>query len=57
MVKDRKVIEEMFTPGRAFSDFGAKVDLGYLMGAYSKRAHKELITIKRIRSEVLDETQ
>ena len=50
MVKDKKVTEEMFTPGRAFSDFGAKVDLGYLMGVYSKRAHKELITIKRIRN-------
>jgi hypothetical protein len=50
MVKDKKVIEEMFAPGRAFGDFGAKVDLGYLIGAYSKRAHKELITIRRIRN-------
>jgi hypothetical protein len=50
MVKDRKVTEEMFRPGRAFGDFGAKVDLGYLIGVYSKRAHKELITIKRIRN-------
>jgi hypothetical protein len=50
MVKDRKVTEEMFGPGRAFGDFGAKVDLGYLIGVYSKRAHKELITIRRIRN-------
>lgn len=50
MVKDRKVTEEMFAPGRAFGDFGAKVDLGYLIGVYSKRAHKELITIRRIRN-------
>ena len=50
MVKDKKVAEEMFAPGRAFGDFGAKVDLGYLIGAYSKRAHKELITIKRVRN-------
>jgi hypothetical protein len=50
MVKDRKVIEEMFKQGQAFADFGAKVDLGYLIGVYSKRAHKELTTIKRIRN-------
>ena len=50
MVKDRKVIEEMFKQSQAFADFGAKVDLGYLIGVYSKRAHKELTTIKRIRN-------
>jgi hypothetical protein len=51
MVKDAKVAEEMFASGRAFGDFGAKVDLGYLIGLYSKRAHKELTTIRRIRND------
>jgi hypothetical protein len=51
MVKDEKVTEEMFTPGRAFGDFGAKVDLGYLIGLYSKQAHKELTPIRRIRND------
>jgi hypothetical protein len=51
MVKDAKVIDEMFAPGRAFGDFGAKVDLGYLIGLYSKRAHKELAIIRRIRND------
>jgi hypothetical protein len=50
MVKDAKVSDEMFAPSRAFGDFGAKVDLGYLIGLYSKRAHKELTTIRRIRN-------
>jgi hypothetical protein len=50
MVKDAKVADEMFAPGRTFGDFGAKVDLGYLLGLYSKPAYKELTTIKRIRN-------
>jgi hypothetical protein len=51
MVRDAKIIEEMFAPCRAFGDFGAKVDLGYLIGLYSKKAHKELNTIRRIRND------
>jgi hypothetical protein len=51
MVKDEKVTNEMLVPGRTFGDFGAKVDLGYLIGIYSKRAHKELTTIRRIRND------
>jgi hypothetical protein len=51
MVKDAKVADELFAPGRTFGDFGAKVDLGYLIGLYSKPAYKELTTIKRIRNE------
>jgi hypothetical protein len=50
MIKDEKVTKEMFSPGRAFGDFGAKVDLGYLIGIYSKQAHKELTLIRRIRN-------
>jgi hypothetical protein len=51
MVPDEKVIQERFAPGRAFGDFGAKIDLGYLMGVYGKQAYKELITIRRIRND------
>jgi hypothetical protein len=50
MVKDAKVAHEMFAPGRACGDFGAKVNLGYLIRLYSKRAHKELTTIRLIRN-------
>jgi hypothetical protein len=51
MVPDEKVIEERFAPGQVFGDFGAKIDLGYLMGVYSNQAYKESITIKRIRND------
>jgi hypothetical protein len=45
------VIEERFAPGRTFGNFGAKIDLGYLIGVYSKQAYKELTTIRRIRND------
>src|SRR5260221_7208201 len=51
MVKNEKVTKEIFGRGRAFSDFGAKVDFGYLNGLYSGRAYKELNTIIRIRND------
>jgi hypothetical protein len=51
IVPDEKVIGERFAAGRAFGDFGAKIDLGYLVGVYSKQAYKELTTIKRIRND------
>ena len=51
MVPDENVIQERFAPGRAFGDFGVKIDLGYLISMYSKQAHKELVTIKRIRND------
>jgi hypothetical protein len=55
MVEDKKVTDEMFMPGRAFGDFGAKVALGYLIGGYSKRAHRELNIIRRIRNNFAHE--
>jgi hypothetical protein len=51
MVKDNEVAEKMFATGRACGDFGAKIDLGYLIGVYSKQAHKELTNIRRIRND------
>lgn len=51
MVPDENVIQERFAPGGAFGDFGVKIDLGYLIGMYSKQAYKELIRIKRIRND------
>lgn len=50
MIKDEKIHKEMFSPGRAFGDFGVKINLGYLMGLYSSAALKELDTIKYIRN-------
>jgi len=51
MVSDHQLIKKRFAPGQVFGDFGAKIDLGYLMGMYSKRAYKELITIRKIRND------
>ena len=50
MVKNEKMHKEMFSPGRAFGDFGVKINLGYLMGLYSAAALKELDIIKYIRN-------
>jgi hypothetical protein len=38
IVNDKEITDKMFAPGRACGDFGAKVDLGYLLGVYSKQA-------------------
>ena len=51
MIDDEKLIDRIFSPGRAFGDFGAKIDLGYLIGAYSKQALQELTTIRRVRND------
>jgi DNA-binding MltR family transcriptional regulator len=49
--QDDKLLEELFRPGGPLSDFGVKIDLGYLMGFYSKIAWKELDTIKKVRND------
>jgi hypothetical protein len=51
VVWNKKIIEKRFAAGRAFGDFGAKIDLGYLIGVYSNQAYKELTTIRRIRND------
>jgi hypothetical protein len=47
---DGKALDQLFLPGRALGEFGVKIDLGYLMGLYSKPAKKELDTIRRVRN-------
>jgi hypothetical protein len=49
--QDDKLFNELFMPGRAIGDFGAQINLGYLMGVYTKAAKKELDTIRRIRND------
>ena len=49
--QDDNLLEELFRPGGPLGDFGVKIDLGYLMGLYSKLAWKELDTIKKIRND------
>ena len=57
MVNDEKLIQEMFSPSCALGDFGTKIHFGYLIGAYSKQAHKELNTVKRIRNNFAHQLQ
>jgi hypothetical protein len=51
MVNDQRMLTDMFEPGRALGDFGTKINLGYLIGLYTKDAWKELDNIRRIRNE------
>jgi hypothetical protein len=57
MVSDHELIKRRFVPGQVFGDFGAKIDLGYLIGMYSRQAYKELITIKKIRNDFAHQLQ
>lgn len=49
--QDEKLLGELFKPGSPLGDFGVKVNLGYLLGLYSKVAWKELYTIRTIRNK------
>src|SRR5262245_14762304 len=48
--QDDKLLDQLIRPGGPLGDFGVKIDLGHLMGLYSKPAWKELDTIKRVRN-------
>jgi hypothetical protein len=50
MARDARVIKEAFRAGGPLGDFGTKITLGYLTGAYSDAAFKELNTIQFIRN-------
>jgi hypothetical protein len=50
MVRDEKITKDFFAPGQALGDFGAKINLGYLIGIFSDRARKELDTIRYVRN-------
>jgi hypothetical protein len=50
-LQDNKLYNELFTPGRAIGDFGTQINLGYLMGVYTKAAKRELDTIRKLRND------
>ncbi|MGP0091436.1 MAG: hypothetical protein ACLPKB_15980 [Xanthobacteraceae bacterium] len=48
---DQDFIRELFRASGPLGPFSVKINMGYLMGLYSKTARKELDTIKEIRNE------
>ena len=57
MVKDENLTRRLFSPGGSHGDFAAKIDLGYLIGAYSREAYEELIIIRRVRNKFAHELE
>jgi hypothetical protein len=55
LVDDTTVVDEIFGPSSALGSFSAKINIGYLMGLYSKAAHRELDTIRTIRNDFAHE--
>ena len=51
LIQDDKLCDEIFMPGRAIGDFGAQINLGYLMGIYTKAAQRELYSIRKLRND------
>jgi hypothetical protein len=48
---DEALLNDTFKPAGPLGAFSVKIDMGYLMGLYSKDAWKELHTIRQIRNE------
>lgn len=55
LVDDKKVMDQTFGPSSALGSFSAKINLGYLMGLYSKEAYRELDCIRTIRNDFAHE--
>ena len=55
LVDDQKVIEQIFGPSSALGSFSAKINVGYLMGLYSRKAYLELDCIRKIRNDFAHE--
>jgi hypothetical protein len=51
MINDSQTIKAMFGMDMPLSNFGAKINLGFLMSLYSKEACEELRTIAKIRNK------
>ena len=49
--QDKKITNDLFRSGAALGYFGTKIDLGYLIGLYSKTARENLDIIKEIRND------
>ena len=50
-VEDKTIWAEMFRSSGPLGSFSSKINLGFMLSIYSKKAHKELNTIKEIRNE------
>lgn len=46
----KRLQDHLFKPSQALGSFGVKIDMGFIMGIYSKRAHADLVAIKEIRN-------
>jgi hypothetical protein len=55
LVDDQKVVEQIFGPSSALGSFSAKINVGYLMGLYSREAYLELDCIRKIRNDFAHE--
>lgn len=57
MIEDEKIQGEMFGSSGPLGTFSSKINLGLLLGMYSKMAWKELDTIRKIRNEFAHEIE
>lgn len=48
--KNKKISDEMFANNGALGTFGSRIHLAFLIGMFSEKCHKELVTIKAIRN-------
>jgi hypothetical protein len=55
LVDDQKVVDNIFGPNSALGTFSAKINVGYLMGLYSKETYRELDCIRTIRNDFAHE--
>lgn len=49
--RNKKISESLFNTSGALGAFGAKIDLGFLVGIYGAKAHKNLSILRKIRNE------
>jgi DNA-binding MltR family transcriptional regulator len=50
-IKDEKRAESMLSPSGPLGNFGAKINLAYLLGLYGKEVHQDLVTVSKIRNK------
>ena len=55
LVDDQKVVEQILGPSSALGTLSAKINVGYLMGLYSKEVYLELDCIRKIRNDFAHE--
>ncbi|MFZ5733645.1 MAG: MltR family transcriptional regulator [Pseudomonadota bacterium] len=55
LYEDRKIIDDFFRNSGPLGSFSAKTDLALLMGRLSPDAHKDLVTLRKIRNRFAHE--